>query len=155
VWSRASVDAVTNGQAAQFGRAVRALLLLVTVFGLAAMHTLGHAGMRMDTATSPRMSQAISVMTVPGAPLIEAVAAASLPCDSDHCTDEHGAMNGWSICLAVLGGLAVFALLAALSVAVWADRTRLREATAAEAASRAPPIRRPGLTMASTAVLRI
>jgi len=110
--------------------------------------------MRMDTA-QPGMSPAIFVMTVPGAPLIEAVAAASMPCDGDRCPDEHGAMNGWSICLAVLGGLAVFALLAALSVAVRGDRTRLREATTAEAASRAPPIRRPGLTMASAAVLRI
>jgi hypothetical protein len=154
MWSRASVDAVTDGQAAQFGRAARALLLLVTVFGLAAMHTLGHAGMRMDTA-QPGMSPAISAMAVPGAPLIEAVAAASMPCGGDHCPGGHGAMDGWSICLAVLGGLAVFVLLAALSVAVGGDRTRLRAATAAEAASRAPPIRRPGLTMASTAVLRI
>jgi hypothetical protein len=129
-------------------------LLLVTVFGLAAMHTLGHAGMRMDT-DRPGMSHAISAVTVPVAPLIDAVAVASMPCDGDHCPGGHGAMNGWSICLAVLGGLAVFALLAALSVAVWGDRTRLREATAAEAASRAPPIRRPGLTMASAAVLRI
>jgi hypothetical protein len=149
------VDAETNGQAAQFGRTARVLLLLVTVFGLAAMHTLGHAGMRMDTAAQPGMSPAISVMTMPGAPLIEAVAAASMPCDGEHCPDGHGAMNGWSICLAVLGGFAVFALLAALSVALWGDRTRLRAATTAEAASRAPPIRRPGLTMASAAVLRI
>jgi hypothetical protein len=124
-------------------------LLLGTLFGLAAMHTLGHTSMRMAAPAHH------------GAPAMASVVASAemreaQPCAGDHCPDDHGAMSQWSVCLAVLGGLAVFALLVA--VLIGGGRTRASVAgrmTAAAGASRAPPPGRVGLTVASTAVLRI
>ena len=135
---------MTHEQTTKIGRTARWLLLFGTLFGLAAMHTLGHSGMRMEPEPRP----ATVAFTGP--------AAVSAPCPDGHCPGDPGAMGGWSICVAVLGGLAVFALLAALLIA----RRGRHEPVPGEPASaagtpRAPPIRPVGLILASTAVLRI
>jgi membrane-associated phospholipid phosphatase len=127
------------------GRAARWLLLACTLFGLAAMHTLGHAGMRM-AADHHGVQVAAGPVTMG---LADAVGA--------HCPDGHcdGAMSGWSVCLAVLGGLAVIVLLAIL-LSWAASRRRVRlHLVAVSAAPRAPPRRTAGLTTASVAVLRM
>jgi hypothetical protein len=65
-------------------------------------------------------------------------------------------MNGWAVCLAVLGGLAAAALLASLLLT---PRRGLlapgRERRAGLRVPRPPPRRWTGLTVASVAVLRI
>jgi hypothetical protein len=142
---------VTHEQTTGIGRAARWLLLLGTLFGLAAMHTLGHGGMRMDHDPRPA-----AVAMVPAGPAVTGVVAVPSPCPDGHCPDDHGAMSGGSICLAVLGGLALCTLLAALLVAWQRERGPLRGAPAsAPGTPRAPPMRRTGLTLASAAVLRI
>jgi hypothetical protein len=65
-------------------------------------------------------------------------------------------MDGWGVCLAVLGGLAVVVLLSALLLSA----ARIRRAVwlqvvAPVLAPRGPPIRRVGLTVAAVSVLRI
>ena len=138
------MGAVTDEQTTGIGRTARWFLLLGTLFGLAAMHTLGHSGMRME----PEPNSATMAFTGP--------AAMSAPCPDGHCPGDHGAMDGWSICVAVLGGLAVFALLAELLIARRGRHERvLGEPASAAGTPRAPPIRPAGLILASTAVLRI
>ena len=138
-------------------RTARWLLLLGTLLGLAAMHTLGHAGMRMDEHRTVGMNGSAAVKPAVAGPSWLAVvgAAASPACADDHC-DDHGAMSEWSICLAVLDGLAVLALLAALLMTRRADRGGVRGTPSSVPGSpRAPPHRRPGIILASAAVLRI
>jgi hypothetical protein len=76
-----------------------------------------------------------------------------LPCAGDDCTHHHG-MDGWGVCMAVLGGLVVIALLV--------FRPAARDAWLGIAASmirwrgsRSPPLMSTGLLIASTAALRI
>jgi len=147
---------VTGGRATDIGRGVRWLLLAATVFGLAMMHTLGHAGMQMDASPHSDAPHAVSVITGAQAPTVQPAAmfVAAAPCTDGHCGGG-GAMNGWSICVAVLGGLAIVTILTALLV-----RRRDPTLTSGEDAStpgtpRAPPRRRAGLTLATTTALRI
>ena len=113
------------------------MLLFCTLFGLAAMHTLGHAGLHMDEHTHPAVS---------------AVTAFTAACAGDGCGGHE--MSGWSICLAVLGGLAALVLLGAVLVGRLAYGGPGRAGGDARG-PRAPPGRRAGLTEASIAVLRI
>jgi len=155
--SGASVVTVTRSETTSIGRVARWLLLVGTLLGLAAMHTLGHCGMRMDTHQAIGMIGRAPVMSAAAAPpWLTAAGAAAVPaCADGHC-DDHGAICGWSICLAVLGGLAVFALLAALLVAWRRERGWVRGTRSSVAGGpQAPPRRRPGLILASAAVLRI
>jgi hypothetical protein len=147
---------VTQRQSSDVGRAARWLLLLCTVFGLAAMHTLGHAGMQMSTSVHPGMDRTTSAVSISGAVPGTGIATvvSATPCAGDDC-GHRGAMDGWSICVAILGGLAVMILVAAL---LRFKRTRGAGPGAALASfrgPRAPPGRPPGLRAVSTVVLRI
>lgn len=126
------------------------MLLLLTAFGLTMMHTLGHAGMQMDPAAARADMPAAATV---GAD-VPAAAPAPLPCPDDHCP-HHSGMDGWSACLAILGGLAVIVLLAAHL----ATRRHLPHivsaASGAARGSRSPPRSPSGLLIASTAALRI
>jgi hypothetical protein len=141
--------------AATIGRSARTALLLCTVFGLALMHTLGHAGVRAEHSSATAMTSMSSA-----SPATESFVAATAAgaCPDDHCTGhrDHDQMTVWSVCLAVLGGLAVVILLAMalLAAARRAPRPRGSRASRRRAA-RAPPIAGAGLVLASTAVLRI
>ncbi|WP_221328984.1 DUF6153 family protein [Actinoplanes sp. L3-i22] len=135
--------------AATIGRNARTVLLLCTVFGLAMMHTLGHAGVRAEHSGSPAMTTAVTSFVA--APATEA-------CPDDHCAGhhDHEQMSMWSVCLAVLGGLAVVVLLAMALLAAARAGGRPQSATAIRRpATRAPPAGGAGLVLASTAVLRI
>lgn len=133
------------------GRLARWLLLSCTLFGLAAMHTLGHVGPGVATHDPG------AAMTVaPGGVHERTAVSAGDPadCPDGHC-DGHGP-GGWSVCLAVLGGLAALVLLAALLTWSASRRSRARTRGAGgPAASRGPPRRPAGLTLASVAVLRV
>ncbi|SCL62622.1 DUF6153 family protein [Micromonospora chersina] len=132
------------------GRWVRLLLLVCTLVGLTAMHTLGHG------AHSPSGQPA-------GHPAGHSAALAMVAdCEGDRCTaralppgDPGADPSGWSVCLAVLGAFAVALLVVVLL------RTGSRSAVAAAggplrhpAGPRAPPPRAFGLRLATTSVLR-
>ncbi|MET8837905.1 DUF6153 family protein [Micromonospora sp. NPDC004540] len=132
------------------GRWVRLLLLLCTLVGLTAMHTLGHGG----HASAGRPAAHAAGHT--------GEAATAPDCMDDGCpvralplTHPGGDPSGWSICLAVLGAFAVVLLLAVLLRAgsrgvAPAAGGPLRHA----AGPRAPPPRPYGLRLATTSVLR-
>ncbi|SCE84394.1 hypothetical protein GA0070214_102468 [Micromonospora chaiyaphumensis] len=132
------------------GRWVRLLLLLSTLVGLTAMHTLGHGG------HEPAERPAAHAAGHTGA------AATAADCGDGGCpvralplTHPGNDSSGWSVCLAVLGAFAVVLLLAVLLGA--GSRSAfptvpgpLRLATG----PRAPPPRSHGLRLAATSVLR-
>jgi hypothetical protein len=65
------LDPVSREEAGQTGRSVRWLLLACTLFGLAAMHTIGHAGMRLEAAGHHPATMAAAL---PGATSVEPAA---------------------------------------------------------------------------------
>ena len=151
------MDAVTAEQTADIGRTARWMLLFCTMFGLATMHTLGHAGIQLDghahVGTMPAATAAMTDL----ARLVPA-AAIEAPCAGHDCGHhhDHGAMTRWSICLAILGGLAAIVLLTALLLKPVRRRAGTGGTATSEIRTPRPPPRRPvGLTVASTAVLRI
>lgn len=128
------------------GRVARWLLLSCTLFGLALMHTIGHTGQHHHPDATAPVAVSLDVPTLVPA-----------ECPAGHC-DGHGSggMSGWSVCVAVLGGLVAVALLAALVAWVLSGRGRARaEAGGQPRAPRGPPRRAAGLALASVAVLRI
>ncbi|WP_199512034.1 hypothetical protein [Nucisporomicrobium flavum] len=143
-------------EAAATGRAVRWILLFCTVFGLATMHTLGHSGVHRHAHGHPPATATATAGSVPMATAAAGPGAVA----AEHCPDgrchDHGGMNGWAVCLAVLGGLAVAVLLAALlltprrGLLAWG-----RDRRAGLRVPRPPPRRWLGLTVASVSVLRI
>jgi hypothetical protein len=146
---------VSHRQSVNGGRIARWVLLACTVFGLATMHTFGHAGMHID-GHGPHPT------TVDGPPAVAPVAETA---QADLCPGcahvspvPHpvGGMPAWSICLAVLGGLAVVLLLAALVVCRSRSRVRLAAGTALRwFHPRGPPCHPAGLMIATVSVLRI
>jgi disulfide bond formation protein DsbB len=161
-WSRASVGAVTRAATADMGRVARWTLLACTLLGLAAMHTVGHAGMQMGAhgQVMPGSTATLVVTHVAPVEAVQAVVAAVTGgCADDDCADPShhgGAMSGWSMCLAVLSGLAVVVLLAALLLRATTGRGRRRfRAASRVVVPRGPPGRRSGLTMVAVSVLRI
>ena len=136
------------------------MLLFCTLFGLATMHTLGHAGMQMDThASNAGMPSAESSLAAGTSMDVLAVQAVAAPCPDDHCGGGHGTgeMDAWSVCVAVLGGLALVVLLSALLLGRRGGSARPHDrSTGDPPASRAAPgWRHQGLRVASLAVLRI
>ncbi len=136
------------------GRVARWVLLSCTLFGLAMMHTLGHAGPQV---THHQFGAAVAVAAgaVHDSPAMSALVPGE--CHADHC-DGHGSggMSGWSVCLAVLGGLLAVVLLVALLSGLVPGRGRIREESPGRPpVPRGPPRRPVGLVVASVAVLRI
>lgn len=128
------------------------MLLVCTLVGLAAMHTIGHTGPGGSTHATAASSTAAGM---PGMTETVPAISAAVPCLGGHC-DSHGAMDVFSVCMAVLQGLAVAVLLAMLLLTVLAGLGRLRPwERATTGAPRAPPVRRTGLTIAAISVLRI
>jgi hypothetical protein len=129
------------------GRLARWILLSCTLFGLATMHTLGHAGPEARGHLSPAAAaSAADGVTAMAAPL-------SRECPAGHCDSG---MSGWSVCLAVLSGFAGAILLAALLSWATAGRGRaFGTASGRPTVPRGPPRRPAALTLASVAVLRI
>jgi hypothetical protein len=143
---------VNAAATAPFGLFTRWALLVCTLVGLAAMHTIGHTSPSGSTHPAAASSTALTMPGMTGtAPAISAAA----PCPDGHC-DDHGAMGSFSVCLAVLQGLAVAVLLALLLLTVLGGLGLLWAwARAATGVPRAPPVRRTGLTIAAMPVLRI
>ena len=133
----------------------RWLLLLCTVIGVAAMHTLGHTGMAGHDHESIAMAR--SSIAVPASTAVRQLTAV-IACTGDRCPagPGHGSSGGWSVCLAILTGLALVALLAVRSLAARRRGGRVREQVLRGGQpSRAPPTRGSGLTITATTVLRI
>ncbi|MEV8516447.1 DUF6153 family protein [Dactylosporangium sp. NPDC051484] len=154
----------------RLGRTARLALLLATLLGLTAMHTLGHHGPRSPggdehpaTAAGPTGgSTAVPTAEHAAWAPLTAVLTVAGACSADGCgaplagpAGDHAGMSDWEVCLAVLVAFAVLLLAAALLHA--------RRGTAAAAARarvtrrcgpRAPPPRPVGLTLAAVSVLR-
>ena len=154
------MDAVTTAAVTDIGRAARWALLLGTLFGLTVMHTLGHAGMQMGErphagagAGSAATMTPTGIVHSANAPTAAAVVA---ECAGDHCggPTNDGRMIHWSVCLAVLSSLAAIVAQAALLLGMAHLRTPVSGPRWGLAASRSPPRRLAGLTVASMAVLR-
>lgn len=143
------------------------MLLVSTVFGLATMHTLGHAGVHPATSTmaSPAVAaDAMAISDCAGCHTHGATTASDCGgCGGQDAValsgcgrcDGHGAMGAWTVCLAVLGGLAIVVL-----VALLLGGHRNRPGVGGRAVTfggtpRSPPSALVGLTVASTALLRI
>ncbi|MER7008314.1 DUF6153 family protein [Dactylosporangium sp. NPDC000555] len=146
----------------RLGRSARLALLLATLLGLTAMHTLGHQGPRPAGGHEhPATTAGATAEHTASAPLMAVLTLAGA-CAADGCgaplagpAGGHGGMSDWSVCLAVLVAFAVLLLAVALLHA--------RRGTAAAAARarvprrcgpRAPPPRPVGLTLAAVSVLR-
>ncbi|MEV6629174.1 hypothetical protein AB0M54_00285 [Actinoplanes sp. NPDC051470] len=144
------------------GRVARWVLLACTLFGLAAMHTLGHAGMRMhEHASHGPATLTVAPAVMMGDTALAAAAAGAVD-DCPGCPHAagsaggHGGMGGWGVCLAVLSGLAMLVLLAVLLLArSRAGGARVRSSGSRLRVPRGPPPRRAGLTLAAVSVLRI
>ncbi|MFD0578414.1 DUF6153 family protein [Dactylosporangium darangshiense] len=122
----------------RLGRTARLVLLLATLVGLAAMHTLGHDGPHLTTpAHTGHMATAAH-----DAPVLDGPA------------NGHHGMSGWDVCLAVLVAFAVLLLAAALLHGRRAAGAAHLTGRTARTGPRAPPPRRVGLTLATVSVLR-
>ena len=146
------------------GRWTRLLLLLSTLVGLAAMHTLGHGahaagGHRSDhPAPAGHHLGPAPVLADP----VATAATAMADCPGGGClahalplTGPGGDRSSWSVCVAVLGAFAVALLVALLmragsSAAGRAARGSWRPACG----PRDPPPRPWGLRVAAVSVLR-
>jgi hypothetical protein len=132
-------------------RIARLVLLACTLFGLSAMHTIGHGGVgHVGHPDEPRVA-AMGTAFAAGD-------AASDGCECDHAAMQPlggGGMSGWGLCVAVLGALAVAVLLAALLLRAVTGRHPPRTARGpCSRAPRAPPVLPFGLTLATVSVLR-
>jgi len=130
------------------GRVARLVLLACTLFGLAAMHTLGHGASHHG---EPAAAATLFAVVTPAAPH---------DCGADGCSRAvarlagHG-MNGWDLCVAVLSAFAIAALVAALLLTVAAGRSPRRSPRGhGRMSPRAPPTLSFGLTLATVSVLR-
>lgn len=138
------------------------MLLFCTLFGLATMHTLGHAGMQMNPHVGSTGMPSAEAGLLPSGMSLGMFTGedAGAPCPDDHCGGGHGSggMDAWSVCVAILGGLALVALLSALFLSRGNSGTRPHDQDAPGnlPVPRAPPgWRHHGLRIASVAVLRI
>jgi hypothetical protein len=173
-----------RGNEAVTGRVGRWLLLACTVIGLAAMHTLGHAGShsgvhraaghgeRPAAVSAAQAEQLAGQSTTghdPGAPVMVAAAAVALinvvtdGCAGHGCPHVQPApepgrhdLPAWSVCLAVLAGLGVAVLLAWLLISGRAPAgDAVRRVAGRVGESRTPPWPGFGLQLVSVSVMRI
>ncbi|GAA1380087.1 hypothetical protein [Catellatospora chokoriensis] len=161
------------------GRAARVLVLLATLVGLAAMHTLGHGGAAHaamtpmpghETATAAEATAAgMAAAVAMTAAQVQAGAATAAQveavpqegCPDGHCAGllappaRHSAgMDWWDVCVAVLTALGVLLLLCWLVGVVSRRGSGTPSQARAVAASRGPPVRGLGLTLATVSVMR-
>lgn len=176
-----SVGAVRVVSELTVGRLARFLLLVGTLIGLAAMHSLGHhTSLRManvadhdSPATAAHTHAHVLMASEQGSPveMTGAVPALAAPvaevfgvrwCGADDCVRLGPAPDqqhrddgvGWMACMAVV---TVFGLVLALGAALLGQRAgRWSDLPllARVAGSRGPPARTVGLVLASTSVLR-
>jgi hypothetical protein len=139
------------------------ILLAGTLFGLAAMHTLGHSGMRMH-AHDHHVAETVAAAVSGSAHALGAMNDVAEPASGGVCDggcahapgpSPHGGMAGWSVCLAVLGAFAVILLLAIVLARSRRGRPPGPDTARRTAGSRGPPVRPAGLAMAAVSVLRI
>ncbi|MCL7457326.1 hypothetical protein M8I35_09035 [Micromonospora sp. MSM11] len=164
-------------------RGARLLLLVGTLLGLAAMHTIGHDSHQTGHPANPSAHAAVgpvphaAVGSVPHAALalvppsqgvaaphvVGAALQAVVGCPGGCAAEEllpagggtGGGLPGWGVCLAVLGAFAAALLLAALlSVRVRAVGPTGGGSVGAFPPPRAPPPRPVGLRLAEVSVLR-
>ena len=139
------MGAVAEGRTRVIGRGARWLLLVGIAFGLAMMHTLGHAGMHPD---GHRHAGPMSSAGMAPAAAGTVMTSACLDCP------EHDGTSPWAVCLAVLGSLTL--VLFILVLRARRPRTGACDRTVVFAGTpRSPPGTAIGLTVASTALLRI
>ncbi|RZU53970.1 hypothetical protein EV385_5906 [Krasilnikovia cinnamomea] len=141
------------------------MLLACTLFGLAAMHTLGHAGLHMEAHTDHRPAGpvvTVAAVTAAGPAVMEVSASVvdgcpGCPHGADPSGSGHGdgGMSGWDVCLAVLTGFAALGLLAGLLLArSRPDRAPSGTPRTPPRVPRGPPLRL-GLVLAAGSVLRV
>jgi hypothetical protein len=136
-------------------RLARLVLLVCTVLGVAALHTIGHAAISSaahhDTAPAVAIVSVIPVMTAP-------LPAPQDDCDGDGCAHQAPALTGsgqasqwWEACVAVLTVPTLAVVSAGLPLAVRVDRLALLTA-----AGRRPLAewRAIGLALTGVAVIR-
>ncbi|MFF3853824.1 hypothetical protein [Micromonospora sp. NPDC002575] len=149
--------------AAAGGRWGRLALLLCTLVGLAAMHTLGHgahsggthAGHDGATPRDGHPAPAVHAEAagVPGALVGGAGGAVAFPGSAGGGRAD--GPSGWSVCLAMLGALGVALLVAVLLLTgARAPGPPGRQAGGVPAGPRAPPPRPLGLRLAEVSVSR-
>jgi hypothetical protein len=146
---------VQTGGTAMIGRIARFVLLACTLFGLAAMHTIGHGTMSSahhHEAPSVAMHQlsampAFTQADPDGCAAGGCLHAAVLP-------DSGGPMDLRDLCVAVLSAFAVAMLLAGLLLAAVTGRFPPGSGDGRRPALRFPPIPPWGLTVVTVSVLR-
>ncbi|MFB9445869.1 hypothetical protein Dvina_32240 [Dactylosporangium vinaceum] len=132
------------------GRTARVMLLLATLFGLAAMHTLGHHGPHLSLGHHHRDHPAVMAEDAPAtAAVMRAAAELTAPIRGGDRP------SGWDLCVAVLVAFTVLLLAALLLRARRAAATPSRAGRSSPAQPRGPPVRRFGLSLATVSVLRI
>ncbi|PZG15867.1 hypothetical protein C1I95_18765 [Micromonospora craterilacus] len=141
-----------RGEAATTGRWLRFVLLACTLFGLAAMHSLGHDPI-LGTAGHDSHGGAAATPALSGG------------CHGDQCTQlaapaseepGNGHTPGWAVCMAIAAGLALAVVLAVVLLhGTRRERPRGRTSTRASGGRAPPPLTLIDLTTASISVLRI
>lgn len=156
----------------------RLVVLLGTLLGLAAMHTLGHGAHASgaDPAAHPVAGHAVSAAAAMGTtadcpgdgcghhaagparaagPATAVLPLAYAPARVLPLGDPGGEPSGWSVCLAVLGAFAVVLLIAvSLRAGSRASGPAPRGALRPAWGPRAPPVRPYGLRLVAASVLR-
>jgi hypothetical protein len=113
-------------------------------------------GAAVAAAMSGAGGMAAVAAVMPGADAVAAVMPHAVVAGCADCGGHRHEMSGWSVCVAVLGGLALALLIGAFLLGGTRELVRRFLAAAAGLRSpRAPPARRTGLRVASLAVLRI
>lgn len=149
--ARAATVCPVKSAGAVSGHLARLLLLVCTVLGVAALHTVGHAALAGQGREHPATAAAVAAV-VPG----------DLGgCDGDGCPHHAAGPGGaadtsrwWDVCVAVLGALAA----GALAVRLWARARGASPVVSAPARWRPPPrsgrASTAGLIVTSMVVLR-
>ena len=152
------VPVASAGRLAPRPPAMRWLLLACTLFGLAAMHTVGHAGPGHAMAMPDRPA-IHHLRTMLAANTAHVTAPIGYRCP-DGCVHlgspgpAGGHPDGWSVCLAVLAAFAIAMLVGWLLRAATNRGTANRSTRPLTITPRAPPPPRVGLLLADLSVLR-
>jgi hypothetical protein len=144
------------GHRAALRPALRWLVLVCTLLGLTAMHTLGHT-LAMPDRHATRPLQAAATMLAAHAAQVAGPIQHGCPHGCAHLADGRTGGEGsmsWSVCLAVLAAFAVALLLGWLLRAATHRGGPNRPTGPLTFAPRAPPLPPMGLLLADLSVLR-